>query len=79
MTKKELIQRLAGETGVAQKQVEGVLAALFRAIHQEERTAIPGFGIFKWVVRAARAARNPTTGEAVAVPEKKVLTFKASK
>lgn len=38
-----------------------------------------GTGSFKMVEKAARTARNPRTGEAVQVPAKTVLTFKASK
>lgn len=38
-----------------------------------------GTGTFKMTEKAARVARNPRTGEAVNVPAKTVLTFKASK
>lgn len=38
----------------------------------------PGFGTFKRTTRAARVARNPRTGEAVEVPEKDTVTFKAA-
>jgi nucleoid DNA-binding protein len=41
--------------------------------------SIRGFGSFKIKTRAARDARNPSTGETVALPERDVLVFKMSK
>jgi len=35
------------------------------------------FGCFDLAERAARTARNPGTGEAVSVPERRVVKFKA--
>ena len=40
---------------------------------------IAGFGKFSGNMRAARTARNPRTGEAVAVPAMRVPKFKAGK
>jgi len=37
---------------------------------------VPGMGKFKVVLRPARKARNPITGEAVDVPEKEVIKYK---
>lgn len=45
---------------------------------KEARVTIQGFGSFTWVTKKARTARNPKTGEAVDVPAKETLKFKAS-
>lgn len=39
--------------------------------------SIPGFGIFEQRTRSARKGRNPKTGEALDIPEKKVPAFAA--
>lgn len=58
---------------------DAVIKALISEIHTQERLVIQGLGTFKHVVRAARTGRNPATGEAMDIPEKTVLTFKASR
>ncbi|HIJ95803.1 MAG TPA: hypothetical protein HPP94_08730 [Desulfuromonadales bacterium] len=57
-------------------QVKAVFAAIKAS---PEPVIIKGFGTFKTVTRKARTARNPKTGEAIQVPAKTVLTFKAAK
>lgn len=44
-----------------------------------DKITMPGVGSFKQLSRDARIARNPSNGEEVRVPAKKVLTFKMSK
>lgn len=39
------------------------------------KAQVAGFGAFKVNVQPARVARNPQTGEAVNVPEKRVVKF----
>ena len=60
----------------------GTFRVVFDAIKDRvewgEKVRIKGFGTFQMKTRAARTARNPGTGEEVKVPEKTVLTFKAS-
>ena len=79
MTKKELIDKVADGSGITKKQVESVLSLVVDAIRSSERTEIRGLGVFKFKVRAARQGRNPITGEALEIPEKTVLAFKAGK
>lgn len=43
------------------------------------KVTLIGFGSFKRVTKPARTARNPRTGEAVAVPARETITFKAAK
>lgn len=80
MTKKELIQIIQEKSNVkSQEIIDAVIKALTFEIHTQEKLYIPGLGTFKHVVRAARTSRNPKTGEPIQVPEKTVLTFKASR
>jgi integration host factor subunit beta len=45
---------------------------------QNDKVELRGFGSFKVKSRRSRQARNPRTGDAVAVPSKQVPYFKAS-
>jgi len=83
MTKAEIVEDIANKTGLTKKDVatamdqflESVSTALVDGKHFEIR----GFGTFKVKHRKARMARNPRTGEAVPVPDRKVPVFKVSK
>ena len=84
MTKSELIDRLAmSQRHLSHKDVElGVkllLDTISDALADNERIEIRGFGSFSLHHRPARTGRNPKTGEAVAIPEKRVPHFKPGK
>jgi len=76
----ELIKRIANETGAEMKAVKIILFNAARQISEAAEDGIavvfPGLGTFKPVDRAARTCRNPSTGAAIDVPAKRVLTFK---
>ena len=80
MTKKEMARAIAGETGLTQLQVQGVIQRVFDGITdtlvREGRIELRNFGVFEVRERKPRKARNPRTGEKVEVPAKRVLTFK---
>ncbi|MFO7653936.1 MAG: HU family DNA-binding protein [Candidatus Krumholzibacteriia bacterium] len=82
MTKAELVEIIAQETGISKKDtgviVNLILENIGRALLTEDKVELRGFGSFKVKNRRSRQARNPRTGESVAVPEKKVPYFKAS-
>jgi DNA-binding protein HU-beta len=76
MTKSQLIEKIAGETEVAKKDVKGVLETLATVGYKELKKSgvflVPGFAKFVVVKKPATKARqgtNPFTGEA--------MTFKA--
>jgi len=84
MNKVELAKSVAEKCGMSQKDVNSVLDAFGATVVEEvlvkgDKITMPGVGSFKQLSRDARIARNPSNGEAVRVPAKKVLTFKMSK
>lgn len=83
LNKPEFVNLLSERCEVTKKDAaemyDDVFGALADAIIRGEEVAIPGLGRVKIVDRAARKAHNPTTGEAVEVPAKKVPKFQFSK
>ena len=82
MTKAELVEIIAQETGVNKKDT-GVIVNLImdnigQSLVQGDKVELRGFGSFKVKTRRARLARNPRTGDSVDVPAKRVPFFKAS-
>ncbi len=80
MTKKEIAIKIADETGIKQivvkEVVQRTINAMIEALAKGETLELRNFGVFKVKERKARTGRNPRTGETVAVPPKKVVTFK---
>lgn len=83
MTKKEIVRTISEETGMTQAIVKEIVQKTFDSILQSlakgERVELRNFGVFDIRKRAARKARNLSTGETVMVPEKNVVAFKPSK
>ena len=81
MTKKEMANAIAEETGLSQVQVKDIIERLFAAIidtlEAKGRIELRNFGVFEVKQRKARKARNPRTGEVVMVPAKHVVRFKS--
>ena len=82
-TKREIAERLAQQTGLPQVAVKQVIQMLFDEVIKEaaagNRLEFRDFGVFEVVVRKPRTGRNPRTGQKVAVPPKRVVTFKMGK
>ncbi len=79
MNKSDLIDVITARMGdrkTASTAVEAVVDAITRAVAKGEKVGISGFGVFEPVDRAARTARNPTTGEAVRLEETRVPKFR---
>jgi DNA-binding protein HU-beta len=83
MTKAEIVEDIANKTGLTKKEVaeavDQFLESISNALSGGKHYEIRGFGTFKVKGRKSRIARNPRTGEAVPVPERKVPVFKVSK
>jgi integration host factor subunit beta len=71
--------KLDGSKQESERILEVVLETVADAMQRGEKVDLRGFGTFKIRETKARQARNPRTGEAVAVPAKKVGVFKPSK
>ncbi len=82
-SKADLASVIAQRHILSIRTTQEMLEAVFDEIrtHAEagERVNIGSFGSFVVKTRAARTARNPHTGEAVEVPEKRILTFRPAK
>ena len=82
MTKQELAQRVAGETGMSQNQARDVLDVTFRTIADElssgGEVSVSGFGKFSVSERSAREGRNPATGETIQIAASKGARFSAA-
>ncbi len=83
MNKKELIAKVAEDTGLTKKDsavaVESVLTAIMDTVAAGDKVSLTGFGIFETKHREARTGRNPRTKEAVEIPASTVPAFKAGK
>ena len=83
MTKADLVEEVAKESGLTKKDAEGmvqtVLDSITNAIQRGEGIELRGFGSFRIRSRAPRQGRNPKTGSDVSVAAKKVPHFKPGK
>ncbi len=83
MTKADIVNRVANATGVTKFETEILIDGFFKtmtdALANGDHIEIRGFGSFRTKKRAARQGRNPRTGEAVAVEERFMPSFKPSR
>ena len=83
ITKKELIDRIADNSGARRVQVKRVVQQFLDEIVSElgkgNRLEFRDFGVFETKIRKARKAQNPKTLEPVAVPEKRTVKFKVGR
>lgn len=83
MNKSDIVGEVAARTGLSRTDAAGAVNAVFTAITealgQQEEVRVAGFGLFATRSRPARTARNPRTGESVAVAASTVPTFKPAK
>ncbi len=83
MTKQQLIENMAKETGLSKRQVDGFLSKLTgivgRTIQKGEKVSITGFGTFDLGKRAARRGVNPQTGAEIQIPAMPMPRFRAGK
>lgn len=79
MTETELKRALAMKTGLSQIEVATFLAELANIVRANldcgEPVTLPHIGKLSVKVRPARQGRNPQTGEAMEIPEKRVVVF----
>ena len=80
MVKADLIERSVAATGCrnrdARRAVEALFEAISGAIARDERVVLRRFGIFYATPKKTGMARNPRTGDAVPIPEGRVVRFR---
>ena len=83
MTKAELIEGIAKDTGLTKAESERALNAFLNlakgAIKREGRLPLAGFGTFVLINRKARTGRNPQTGAPIQIRASKVVRFRPGK
>jgi len=84
MIKSEMIAKLAlANPHLFQRDIERIVNTVFdevtNALNRNDRVELRGFGAFSVKQRPARTGRNPRTGTAVHVEEKRVPFFKTGK
>jgi DNA-binding protein HU-beta len=81
MNKAELIEIAAKEADISKaaagKVVDGIIAAVVKAVAKGDNVTLVGFGTFKSTKRAARTGKNPKTGETIKIPATTVPKFTA--
>ncbi len=83
MNKADIIESVSQEVELtkadAGRAVEAVLNAITAGLKRGDEVSIVGFGSFKVKHRAARAGRNPKTGEEIQIGAANVPSFKPGK
>ena len=83
MNKSELTDAIADEADISRASAARALDAALNAIQESlqngEPVALVGFGTFSVRERAARAGRNPRTGEEIEIAAAKLPAFKPGK
>jgi DNA-binding protein HU-beta len=81
MTKSDLVQQVAKDTGLSQNQTSKIINEIFDAISESlqkgEDVRITGFGTFRTAETKERSGRNPRTGEEITIPAGKRVSFTA--
>lgn len=80
---KQLIESTALVTKTTQKQTDEIVRAFIEELKlvlcKGNAITIQGFGSFKPVHRKERKGHNPSTGEAINIPEHDTVTFSAAR
>ncbi len=87
MNKSDLVDALSSSTGMTKADSARAIDALFgtdtgiiaRALRNEQRVQITGFGTFEAKHRKARTGRNPRTGQTIHIAATKTPGFRAGK
>lgn len=84
MTKRDLVMRIADETGMIQSDVYAVIQKtldyIVEALEGSDTVEFRNFGVFEVRERKQRIGRNPNRPEnVVTIPARKVVKFKPGK
>lgn len=83
MNKAEIVAAIADQVNLTKREAETaydtMVDAVVNALIEEDKVILSGLGIFEVKEKAARAGRNPKTGEEILIPAKKAVVFKPAK
>ncbi len=83
LTKSQLMTLLSEAWNVSKKDAESnynaLVSLVYKQVDKGGEIALPGLGKLEKKSRAARAGRNPATGETIQIPAKTVLKFRVTK
>lgn len=83
MNKGQLVDSIAGQSGLtkadSEKALNAAIDAVKEALSKGESVQLIGFGTFSVSERSARTGRNPQTGQEIKIAAKKVAKFKPGK
>ena len=83
MNKSELIDAIAADSGLSKadagRALDGFTSAITNALKGGDSVSMVGFGTFAVKHRAARAGRNPRTGQTIQIKASNNPSFKAGK
>ncbi len=83
MNKGDLVNKIAEDANLTKAQateaLNSVLNAVSDTLKDGNKVTLIGFGTFSISARAARAGRNPKTGESITIAAKNIVKFKAGK
>ena len=84
MTKRDLVMRIADETGLIQQDVYAVIQKsldyIVESLENNDTVEFRNFGVFEVRERKKRIGRNPNKPEnVVTIPARKVVKFKPGK
>lgn len=81
MTKQNLVNYIAEETGLtkadATRALDAVLGGIVEGLKKEGKVTLTGFCTFTKQHKEARKGRNPRTGETVTIPARNAVSIKA--
>ena len=83
MNKSDLVNFVSRETNLSKADSERAISAVFGGItdtlKRGNEARFVGFGSFAVTQRAARAGRNPRTGQVIQIPASKAPKFRPGK
>ena len=84
VTKREMVMKIAEETGLIQQDVHKVIQLtmdyIIHSLEQGENVELRNFGVFEVRTRKERVGRNPNRPkQEVIIPERNVVKFKPGK
>ena len=81
MTKQNLVNYIAEETGLTKadstRALDAVLNGIVKGLKEEGKVTLTGFCTFTKQHKEARQGRNPRTGETVNIPARNAVSIKA--